>query len=119
MLYFQMYHILSYLRCTARPDDLDGESTRRTREHSDTIVEELELGVLWDEYGLVGDIVVRFFVPFPFPFFVLLQCPVDSLLGDKHMQLQSPITPQNIRSCQVSFAEHAHVCITRFTHSIK
>jgi hypothetical protein len=70
MLYFQMYHILSYLRCTARPDDLDGESTRRTREHSDTIVEELELGVLWDEYGLVGDIVVRFFVPFPF--FVLL-----------------------------------------------
>jgi hypothetical protein len=49
-----------------RPDDLDGESTRRTRAHSDTIVEELELGVLWDEYGLVGDIVVRFSFHFHF-----------------------------------------------------
>ncbi|KAF8488275.1 hypothetical protein F5888DRAFT_1796370 [Russula emetica] len=44
-------------KCTARPDDLDGESTRRTRQHSDVIVEELELGVLWHEYRLVGDIV--------------------------------------------------------------
>ncbi|KAF8488764.1 hypothetical protein F5888DRAFT_1796301 [Russula emetica] len=44
-------------KCTARPDDLDGESTQRTRQHSDVIVEELELGVLWHEYGLVGDIV--------------------------------------------------------------
>jgi hypothetical protein len=25
------------------------------------LVEEFELGVLWDEYGLVGDIVVRLF----------------------------------------------------------
>jgi hypothetical protein len=47
------------VRCSARPDDLDGESTRRTRQHSDAIVEELELGILWHEYGLVGDIVVR------------------------------------------------------------
>jgi Plavaka transposase len=27
------------------------------------LVEEFELGVLWDEYGLVGDIVVRLFSP--------------------------------------------------------
>ena len=65
-LFSNEYYILPYHRCTARPDDLDGESTRRTRAHSDTIVEELELGVLWDEYGLIGDIVVRFFIPFPF-----------------------------------------------------
>jgi len=25
------------------------------------LVEEFELGILWDEYGLVGDIVVRIF----------------------------------------------------------
>ncbi|KAL6297966.1 hypothetical protein BKA93DRAFT_820601 [Sparassis latifolia] len=29
----------------------------RCREHTELLVEELELGVLWDEYGLVGDIV--------------------------------------------------------------
>jgi hypothetical protein len=30
----------------------------RRREHSNVLVETLELGVLWDEYGLVGDVVV-------------------------------------------------------------
>jgi hypothetical protein len=33
------------------------------------LVNELELGVLWDEYGLVGDIVVNhfyLFIPFHF-----------------------------------------------------
>ena len=42
----------------ARPEDLDGEGGRRSREHTELLVNELELGVLWDEYGLVGDIVV-------------------------------------------------------------
>jgi hypothetical protein len=54
-------------KCTGRPADLDGESTRRSREHTEALVEALELGVLWDEYGLVGDIVVR---TIPFPFFL-------------------------------------------------
>ena len=59
----------SFIRCSANPEDLDGESTWRTRQHSDAIVEELELGVLWHEYGLVGDIVVCiFFIPFLFLF---------------------------------------------------
>ncbi len=31
---------------------------RCCREHMEALVEALELGVLWDEYGLVGDIVV-------------------------------------------------------------
>jgi hypothetical protein len=46
-------------RCTARPEDLDGEGGRRSREHTELLVRELELGALWNEYGLVGDIVVR------------------------------------------------------------
>jgi hypothetical protein len=54
-------------KCTGRPADLDGESTCRSREHTEALVEALELGVLWDEYGLVGDIVVR---TIPFPFFL-------------------------------------------------
>jgi hypothetical protein len=49
----------------AHANHLDNDVPRsRTREHSNTIVEELELGVLWDEYGLVGDIVVRMHIVF-------------------------------------------------------
>lgn len=66
------------VRCTAKHNDLDGESTLRTRQHSDAIVEELELGTLWYEYGLVGDIVVRISSSFLFPFRSANICPVDS-----------------------------------------
>ena len=31
---------------------------RRSQAHAELLVEEFELGMLWDEYGLVGDIVV-------------------------------------------------------------
>jgi hypothetical protein len=31
----------------------------RCREHSNVLVEMLELGILWDEYGLVSDVVVH------------------------------------------------------------
>ena len=31
---------------------------RRSQAHTELLVEEFELGVLWDEYGLVGDVVV-------------------------------------------------------------
>jgi len=59
------------VRCTARPEDLDGEGGRRSREHTELLVHELELGVLWDEYGLVGDIVVSSAF-FPIPFYLPL-----------------------------------------------
>ena len=46
----------------ASAKNLDGsDATRRCQEHMDLLVEELELGILWDEYGLVGDIVVSIF----------------------------------------------------------
>ncbi|KAH9020564.1 hypothetical protein EDB85DRAFT_2075668 [Lactarius pseudohatsudake] len=50
-------------RCTAPANDLDsGQQTLqkpvpRSQAHTEILVEEFELGVLWDEYGLVGDIV--------------------------------------------------------------
>jgi hypothetical protein len=51
-------------RCTAPAKDLDsGHHVRRSQAHTELLVEEFELGMLWDEYGLVGDIVVRFSVP--------------------------------------------------------
>ena len=46
-------------RCLARVKDLDSDlSLPHSWEHSNMLVEMLELGVLWDEYGLVGNIVV-------------------------------------------------------------
>jgi hypothetical protein len=46
-------------RCTVRLSDPNGEGGRRTRDLTDLLVSQLELGVLWDEYGLVGDVVVN------------------------------------------------------------
>jgi len=56
-------------KCTVPLRDPNGTGVRRTREHSGILVNELELGVLWDEYGLVGDVVVNHFIiiiPFHF-----------------------------------------------------
>ena len=46
-------------RCTAPADNLDDpDAIRRTREYTETLVQRLELGELWDDYGIVGDIIV-------------------------------------------------------------
>ncbi|KAI5983997.1 hypothetical protein EDD15DRAFT_2375711 [Pisolithus albus] len=44
-------------KCLGHRDNLDEDALRRSREHCDTIIEELELRQLWDSYGIVGDIV--------------------------------------------------------------
>jgi hypothetical protein len=53
-------YILNQLfRCTAQAKHLeDIDALPRSWEHSNTLVKMLELGVLWDKYGLVGDVVV-------------------------------------------------------------
>jgi len=56
-----MATLLIFCRCTSPPHDFDGDYVQRSREHTELLVKELELGVLWDEYGLVGDLVVRNF----------------------------------------------------------
>ena len=45
-----------FCSCTAK--DLTVAGGRRSREHTEALVSEFELGILWDEYGLVGDLVV-------------------------------------------------------------
>jgi len=45
-----------FCSCTAK--DLAIAGGRRSREHTEALVSEFELGTLWDEYGLVGDLVV-------------------------------------------------------------
>jgi hypothetical protein len=43
-------------------NDLDsGWHVRRSQAHTSLLVEEFELGMLWNEYGLVGDIAVCIF----------------------------------------------------------
>jgi hypothetical protein len=47
-------------RCTAQANNLDsGRHVRRSQAHTELLVKEFELGMLWDEYGLVGDVAVR------------------------------------------------------------
>lgn len=58
---------LIVIRCTAQQNNLDGGGGRRSRDHTELLVRELELGVLWDEYGLVGDIVVCRFKMYSIP----------------------------------------------------
>jgi hypothetical protein len=50
-----------FLRCTAPQSDLNKTEgvTRRCQEHTELLVSEFELGLLWDGWGIVGDVVVR------------------------------------------------------------
>jgi hypothetical protein len=51
--------LTSFFRCTAPAKDLDsGPYVRRSQAHAELLCEAFELGTLWDEYGLVGDVVV-------------------------------------------------------------
>jgi hypothetical protein len=46
-------------RCTTPVNNLDdGGYGHQSCDHTDMLVQELKLGVLWDKYGLVGDVVV-------------------------------------------------------------
>lgn len=48
-------------RCTANPrHSFEGDSNIRCQKHTDFLVEHFGLGVLWDEYGIVGDVTVSF-----------------------------------------------------------
>ena len=50
---------MSFFRCTAPATDIDSDGHgRHSQAHTELLVESFELGVLWDEYGLVEDIVV-------------------------------------------------------------
>ena len=57
-----------FLRCTAPQLNLNQMEgvTRRCQDHTELLVHELELGILWDGWGVVGDIVVRLLLPVSF-----------------------------------------------------
>ncbi|KAH7902794.1 hypothetical protein BJ138DRAFT_277426, partial [Hygrophoropsis aurantiaca] len=44
-------------KCLSLRTDLDGEALLRCREHTETVVHELPPETLWDEYGIISDVV--------------------------------------------------------------
>jgi len=59
--YHKMWDILltNIFRCTAPATDLDSHwHVHHSQAHTELLVETFELSVLWDEYGLIGDVVV-------------------------------------------------------------
>jgi hypothetical protein len=64
--------LTNFFRCTAPAADLDSKRhVRRSQAHTELLVEGFELSVLWDEYGLVGDVVVSI-LPSYFCFRILI-----------------------------------------------
>ncbi|KIJ11315.1 hypothetical protein PAXINDRAFT_15782 [Paxillus involutus ATCC 200175] len=53
------------VKCLAFCDDLDAEALLHERQHVDALVEEFTLTELWDQYGIVGDL-VPFTKDFPY-----------------------------------------------------
>ena len=50
-----------YSRCTASSNDLDGcRYLCRSSPHTEMLGLEFKLGTLWDEYGLVSDVIVNY-----------------------------------------------------------
>jgi hypothetical protein len=49
----------SIFRCTAPADDLDStEAGRRSHVHTDALLNTYSLKILWEDYGIVGNVVV-------------------------------------------------------------
>jgi hypothetical protein len=42
----------------APADNLDAEAGRRSHVHTMALLEQYRLKILWDDYGIVGDIIV-------------------------------------------------------------
>jgi len=58
-----MDRLLIIYRCLAQPHNMDGlPIIPRTQEHTNQVTARLELVVAWEEYGMIGDIVVRIMV---------------------------------------------------------
>jgi len=61
---FDKFLVLIFGRCDAKPNDLDAPgSHRRSHEKTDYLIKNFNPGILWDEYGIRADIVVRNFYP--------------------------------------------------------
>jgi hypothetical protein len=58
------YNVLSYEcmnRCTADRKNLDGGGVRRSHEHTQLLMDTFSVKTLWDNHGIVADILVSHF----------------------------------------------------------
>ena len=61
----------------ARNKNLDADVLYHCQEHTNLLMEDVNLGVLWDEYGIIGDLIVSpfivvgndYFIHHPYPAF--------------------------------------------------
>ncbi|KAG1792906.1 uncharacterized protein HD556DRAFT_1432393 [Suillus plorans] len=44
-------------RCLAFPSNLDEGGVSRSHEHTNALVDSVDFGILWDEYGIIGELV--------------------------------------------------------------
>jgi hypothetical protein len=49
------------IRCTADRKNLDGGGVRRSHEHTRLLMDTFSAKTLWDDHGVVADILVSFF----------------------------------------------------------
>ncbi|KAI6020741.1 hypothetical protein BKA83DRAFT_4464457 [Pisolithus microcarpus] len=54
------------VKCLAMKQELEGDALYRSCEHVEVLIEEFDLKNLWDEYGIVGNLIVSFFQCQPF-----------------------------------------------------
>jgi hypothetical protein len=47
-----------FIGCLSLMNDLDRPSVNHSHEHTDTLMEGLTLKELWDDFGIVGDLIV-------------------------------------------------------------
>jgi hypothetical protein len=47
-------------RGTAAANNLDEHCGRRSHEHTNALLEQYDLKMLWEDYGIVGDVIVSF-----------------------------------------------------------
>lgn len=57
-------HIFSFIdhmdRCMVRNKDLDSDLIYHCQDHANLLAEDIDLGILWDEYGIVSDLIVSY-----------------------------------------------------------
>lgn len=78
---------LRYDRCTAPPNNLDGRGyPRRSHVHTRALLEAFDHRVLWDDYGVVADIIVSPWPPSPLlcPNHILKLTETDQACGPFH-----------------------------------
>ena len=65
-------------RCTADRKDLDGGSVRWSHEHTQFLMDTFNMKTLWDDHGVVGDILIS---PFLFYRIILVLIALTAIYG--------------------------------------